>query len=199
MTAFTESVLATQDRLGSRADAWEAVISAVAEAVGVAPARRAPDLPELEPWRDPTSLEHLADTHEGLVEGRQESGTFYTPLSLVGWILDRVLVPGEQAMVLDPACGAGHFLVAAARRLIAQGTAPARAVALVHGVDLDPVAVEITRLRLRALAPDSATEPDVRLADGLGEHPSAPYDVVVGNPPFLGQLRRRTAASATAG
>jgi SAM-dependent methyltransferase len=198
VTAFTESVLATQDRLGSRADAWEAVISAVAEAVGVAPARRAPDLPELEPWRDPTSLEHLADTHEGLVEGRQESGTFYTPLSLVGWILDRVLVPGEQAMVLDPACGAGHFLVAAARRLIAQGTAPARAVALVHGVDLDPVGVAITRLRLRALAPDSATEPDVRLADGLGEHPSAPYDVVVGNPPFLGQLRRRTAASATA-
>lgn len=197
MSAFTESVLSTQRHLGSRAEAWEAVIATVAEALGLASARRAPHLAELEPWRDAASLEHLADTHEALVEGRQESGTFYTPPSLVDWVLDRVLVAGEQASVLDPACGAGHFLVAAARRSIAQGLAPAGAVGLVHGVDLDPVAVQITRLRLRALAPDIGTEPDVRLADGLGEHPGAPYDVVVGNPPFLGQLRRRTAASTT--
>ncbi len=56
----------------------------------------------------------------------------------------------------------------------------------------DPVAIAIARLRLQVLAPGS--EPDVRVGDGLGEHPGAPYDVVVGNPPFHGRLRSRLRA-----
>ena len=193
-----ESVLAAEVALGSRGAAWEAVLATVASAHGLEH-DRGPDLAALEPWRRPAAIEHLGATHESLVAERQGSGTFYTPPALVAWVLDRALpVDGDpHPTVLDPACGAGHFLVAVARRLISRGLHPEEAVGLVHGVDLDPVAVAITRLRLRVLAPTA--EPDVQVRDGLGDHPGAPYDVVLGNPPFLGQLRSRTATARAKG
>ena len=204
MSILAESVLAAERRLGSRALAWDAVLATVAaahdlEGEGEGEGERGADGlagPDLEVWRDPATIEHLAPVHESLVEGRQASGTFYTPLALVDWILDR-LPDDSGARVLDPSCGAGHFLLARARRLVASGVPPEVAVTLVHGVDLDPVAVAITRLRLRALAPhvDPATL-GVQVRDGLHPHPGAPYDAVIGNPPFLGRLRGRVGADA---
>ncbi|UMG92687.1 N-6 DNA methylase [Nocardioides sp. TF02-7] len=124
-------------------------------------------------------------------EGRRERGAFYTPPDLVSWVLDRALGPGV-ARVLDPACGTGHFLVAAARRLGARS---------VHGSDLDPEAVAIARARLLAedptLTPDEVAQ-QVRVADGLTAWDGEQFDAVVGNPPFLGQLRRRTAGRSDA-
>lgn len=192
-----ESVLAAEAALGSRSSAWEAVLATVASAHGLERGRDSmPTLPFLAPWCDPDAIEHLGATHESLVAERQGSGTFYTPPSLVAWVLDRALpvAADTRLSVLDPACGAGHFLVAAARRFIARGLAPGEAVDLVHGVDLDPVAVAISRLRLQVLAPGS--DPHVRIGDGLDSHPGAPYDVVLGNPPFLGRLRSRTTAAS---
>ncbi|GAF80409.1 unnamed protein product, partial [marine sediment metagenome] len=53
---------------------------------------------------------------------RRETGTYYTPLSLVDFVLDQTL-PLEDThpdmTVLDPACGSGTFLVRAYQRLIA--------------------------------------------------------------------------------
>ena len=199
---LTGSVLAAEHLLGSRSAAWDAVLATVAAAHGLGPdLPGTTDLPELAGWGDPGAVEHLGATHEALVDGRQASGTFYTPPELVDWVLDRTLgrIPGRVAgrpSVLDPACGSGHVLVACVRRLVEGGLRPEEAVSLVHGVDLDPVAVAITRLRLRAIAP--GVDPallDVRVGDGLDAHPGAPYDVVVGNPPFLGQLRTRTATA----
>jgi len=122
---------------------------------------------------------------------RRSRGAFYTPPDLVAWILDRALT-GSTARVLDPACGTGHFLVAAARRL--------GDVRAVHGSDLDPEAVRIARLRLQAedpSVPPEEIDTRVRVADGLTawDDPAvgAGFDAVVGNPPFLGQLKRRTA------
>ncbi|WP_323793255.1 N-6 DNA methylase [Nocardioides sp.] len=195
---LAESVLAAERRLGSPQLAWDAVLTTVAAAHDLRPEgeSRPRDLadPALAAWSDPAAIEHLAPVHEALVEGRQASGTFYTPPALVGWILDRFPADPE-ARVLDPACGAGHFLVAHARRLVERGVSPEAAVTLVHGVDLDPVAVSITRLRLRALAPSVDPESlDVRVGDGLHAHAGAPYDAVIGNPPFLGRLRGRVPA-----
>ncbi|MEQ6899478.1 class I SAM-dependent methyltransferase [Nocardioides sp. YIM 152588] len=118
---------------------------------------------------------------------RRARGAFYTPPALVAWILDRALTP-ETRRVLDPACGTGHFLVAAARRL--------GDVRAVHGSDLDPEAVRLARARLAALDPTVPAEEiaaRVRVADGLESWAGEAFDAVVGNPPFLGQLRRRTA------
>ncbi len=53
-------------------------------------------------------------------EDREKTGTYYTPMSLVDFVLDETL-PLEAARssmkVLDPACGSGVFLVKAYQRL----------------------------------------------------------------------------------
>jgi len=142
--------------------------------------------------------EALATAYEdrlvGETEERRSRGAFYTPPELVDWILDRALGvstsstgPTSSARVLDPACGTGHFLVAAARRV---------GVRAVHGSDLDPEAVRIARLRLQAedpSVPAAEIETRVRVADGLTAWEGTTFDAIVGNPPFLGQLKRRTA------
>jgi adenine-specific DNA-methyltransferase len=55
---------------------------------------------------------------------RSELGAFYTPEALVQLMLDRAGLTGPAARtgrVVDPACGAGAFLIEAARRMAAQG------------------------------------------------------------------------------
>ena len=110
---------------------------------------------------------------------RKTTGSYYTPTSLVDCLLDSALQPvldeasketdPEQAIlaltVCDPACGSGHFLVAAARR-IAKRLASVRSGddepspqdvqrALrdvvghcLYGVDLNPMAVELCKVSL---------------------------------------------------
>ncbi|MCZ8133505.1 MAG: N-6 DNA methylase [Rhodobacteraceae bacterium] len=110
---------------------------------------------------------------------RKTTGSYYTPDSLVQALLDTALDPvldkteaeaedPAKALlklsVIDPACGSGHFLLAAARRIAtrlarirAEGT-PAlsdfrhalRDVArcCIHGVDRNPMAVELTKVAL---------------------------------------------------
>lgn len=111
---------------------------------------------------------------------RKTSGSYYTPDSLVQVLLETALEPviestmsanperpAEallQLTVVDPACGSGHFLLAAARRIAghvarleANGTPSAsqyrhalRRVAgrCVYGVDLNPMAVELCKVGL---------------------------------------------------
>ncbi|RMD92333.1 MAG: restriction endonuclease, partial [Alphaproteobacteria bacterium] len=109
---------------------------------------------------------------------RKTTGSYYTPDSLVQALLDTALDPvleeaeaaedPEAALldlsVIDPACGSGHFLIAAAHRIagrlarIRAGGTPAaedRRHALrdvvrtcIHGVDLNPMAVELTKVAL---------------------------------------------------
>ncbi len=98
---------------------------------------------------------------------RKVSGSYYTPDSLVQALLDTTLNPvldkaeaegGAEAIlalnVIDPACGSGHFLLGAARRMatrVAQlrdPDAPDYNAAMrdvvrncIHGVDRNPMAV----------------------------------------------------------
>lgn len=123
-------------------------------------------------------------------DDRRRQGAFYTPPDLVAWVLDHALP--AQGTVLDPACGTGHFLVAAARRL---------GVRAVHGSDLDPEAVRIARECLRAEDPTVSADDIARqvvVADGLTAWEGRRFDAVVGNPPFLGQLRASTAGQSDA-
>ncbi|MFF8979689.1 Eco57I restriction-modification methylase domain-containing protein [Streptomyces cellulosae] len=124
---------------------------------------------------------------------RKKTGSYYTPAPLTETLLDSTLNPviddavkrGEQRAsaesrpdpsdtiveellsltVCDPACGSGHFLVAAARRIAKrvaavrernpEPTAEAMRHALhevvarcVYGVDLNPMAVELAKVSL---------------------------------------------------
>lgn len=193
----------------SRAEGWyDDPLPAVVDAVcGVVAGARALPHPRpyddrlaalLAPWAEPGAGERLGAVYEDLLAARRErrrsAGAFYTPPALVGWVLDRALDPMPDGgpvpapTLLDPACGTGHFLVAAARRL--GGTSG------VHGSDTDEVAVQICRFLLALADPGAdpaAIAARVRVADGLTAWTGQRFDAVVGNPPFLGQLRRRTA------
>ena len=110
---------------------------------------------------------------------RKTTGSYYTPASLVECLLDSALDPvldeaavkpdPEQAIldlkVCDPACGSGHFLVAAARRIanrlaaVRSGDAEPSPQAVQHalrdvvgrclyGVDVNPMAVELCKVSL---------------------------------------------------
>jgi hypothetical protein len=110
---------------------------------------------------------------------RKTSGSYYTPSSLIDLVLDEALDPlldereknkdPEQALlamtVCDPACGSGHFLVAAARRIASRlatvrtgeiDPTPADVEAAMHdvvarciyGVDLNPMAAELAKVSL---------------------------------------------------
>ncbi len=110
---------------------------------------------------------------------RKTTGSYYTPPELISRLLDEALDPviaeakakpePEQALldlkVLDPACGSGHFLIAAAHRIADAlasmregGTEPspeASRAALrevvgncLYGIDINPMAVELCKVSL---------------------------------------------------
>ncbi|WP_093840827.1 Eco57I restriction-modification methylase domain-containing protein [Streptomyces aidingensis] len=109
---------------------------------------------------------------------RKTTGAYYTPVSVIEKLLDEALDPvldryaasGNPRDLLkirfvDPACGSGHVLVAAARRIAHRYAvldtgdpepAPEKVRAAlaevvrhcVHGVDINPLAVEIAKVSL---------------------------------------------------
>ncbi len=117
---------------------------------------------------------------------RKTTGSYYTPTEFITSLLETALDPvlneaarqpdPETAIlsltVLDPACGSGHFLIAAAQRIARRLAAvrsgdpePAPAEVrralrdvisrCVHGVDVNPMAVELCKVNLwlEALVP----------------------------------------------
>lgn len=124
---------------------------------------------------------------------RKQRGAWYTPAHLVDLVADAAVSewasrPREVVRIVDPSCGDGRFLVAAAERLCAEGAA-VEAV----GVDIDSDAADTARQVLLAsgvrhrVVHGDALEMDW---GGLGA-----FDLVIGNPPFLSQM----AASTTRG
>nr|WP_255494873.1 N-6 DNA methylase [Luteibacter sp. Sphag1AF] len=129
----------------------------------------------------------FANAEESKGNARKTSGSYYTPDSLVQELLDSALEPiikqrisgaadPEAALlsitVCDPACGSGHFLLGAARRLAtrlaqlrAQGTPSGEdfrhalrdvVTHCIFGVDRNPMAIELARMSLwlEAMTPD---------------------------------------------
>jgi N-6 DNA Methylase len=140
-----------------------------------------------------SAVDRAFELIDRLGNDRKKTGSYYTPSSLIETLLDSTLDPviddaqkrGEQRAsaagepdpaesivaellsltVCDPACGSGHFLVAAARRIAKrvaavrennpEPTADAVSHALrevaarcVYGVDLNPMAVELAKVSL---------------------------------------------------
>jgi hypothetical protein len=136
---------------------------------------------ELQPQlgADGRSLAFASEVAEQRGNQRKTTGSYYTPDNLVQALLNTALDPVLdktdtesddpskallQLRIIDPACGSGHFLLAAARRIAtrlarirAEGTPSTedfrhalREVArcCIHGVDRNPMAVELTKVAL---------------------------------------------------
>jgi methylase of polypeptide subunit release factors len=130
---------------------------------------------------------------------RKRTGSYYTPAPIVEHVLDQALEPvlGEalaqgkhhpreallRLRICDPACGTGHFLVAAARRMtshlmrvdgeLSAGEAHSLVTCgSIFGVDLNPVAAELCRAMLwllggRTLEDLDAVRANIRCGNAL--------------------------------
>lgn len=110
---------------------------------------------------------------------RTALGAWFTPPAVARALVATVDHGGPVGSVLDPACGGGAFLLAAHE---------AYPDARLAGRDVDPVAVEATQTALQLAG---CGEIDAEVGDGLAVG-GGRYDLVVGNPPFLSQLRTAT-------
>jgi SAM-dependent methyltransferase len=117
-------------------------------------------------------------------------GAFYTPPEIVRLILELVLRPqcGAKASpprILDPACGAGEFLLEAYHRLAA-ATGHATARQAIFGIDIDPAAVATARSRLQAID-NLFPARHIACSSALTDDPFAfgAFDAIVGNPPYI--------------
>lgn len=160
---------------------------------GRSPGSEVGEVPELDGPYD------LGPLHERLVVGRERArrGAWYTPRWLAEELVARAV--GERGVVADASCGGGVFLLAAADHLASQGHAPAEVIDQLWGCDIDPQAVAVAEAALwwwsaRAGDPTSAAERLV-VGDALVEVSIPAVSAVVGNPPFLGQLRSGTTMS----
>lgn len=114
------------------------------------------------------------DPNKARGNARKSTGSYYTPVCLVEQVLNTALDPlleqcrteGElfRLRVIDPACGSGHFLLGAARRMaemlaaIRAGGPYTQEVFLkamhdvvsrcIYGVDINPMAIELVRMNL---------------------------------------------------
>ena len=116
-----------------------------------------------------------------LMEGdKSRLGLYYTPEPVVREIIERVVVPG--LFFLDPCCGTGDFLLAAA----AKAGDPLN----IYGIDIDPIAVNLAKMNLMLRFPDIEFNPNIYCADFLLDIPDAgiadfpEFDCIATNPPW---------------
>ena len=145
---------------------------------------------------------------------RKAQGEFYTPPSIVRYMLDRLELAPEDA-VLDPACGSGTFLIERyqqavgedADRGIASYDDACMAVERIAGNDLNPFSAVLTQIQilwhLLSFGPEVRSQgfPPIHVAERanslvptslrdqsttrFGDIDVPGYAAVVGNPPYV--------------
>lgn len=127
---------------------------------------------------------------------RRSQGVFYTPSDLAEWITRETYGPllrswdghSRPPRVLDPACGGGVFLQAAAKLLQARcrelSLSPAaelRAMnGAIFGIEVAAKEAITTRERLK-----SFPGVNVHQGDALSENLTSDFDAIIGNPPYV--------------
>jgi SAM-dependent methyltransferase len=118
----------------------------------------------------------------------------------------------DEIRVLDPACGSGHFITAAANVLARVKASIMLALDLtpnmygikrtvisknIFGVDIDEIAVEVAKLRLWLSIISEATTKDIKSGEHIETLPNIDFNIVAGNS-LVGQLNEKLYLSLSA-
>lgn len=162
------------------------------------------------------TVDHLGTAWEQLlaVSDRRTHGAHFTPRRVADRVAELALTqrgaaiddansetrgPTKELRIWDPSCGGGAFLLAAARWLdVHTDHDRGSVVGAMYASDIDSTAVSVCDAALELWCGGSA-RPTTAVGDALLDLPPdwpADLDVVVGNPPFLGQLTSDTTRSA---
>ncbi len=150
---------------------------------------------------DVADTRFLGDLYQDLSEeARKRYALLQTPEFVEEFILDYTLNPALETFdlvdfrMIDPTCGSGHFLLGAFHRLLARWEQEkpglpreeqvGRALASVHGIDINPFAIAITRFRLLAAALVACGR--TRITDA----PAFPLNLAAGDSLLLGRVQR---------
>lgn len=116
---------------------------------------------------------------------KRKSGQYYTPESFAERLVENLknkINQKETAAVLDPACGDGSFLIAAAKYFNLDN---------IYGYDIDVYALLVSAVRLVSLYPGKGW-PKLKKSNYLLEENSDKFDLIVGNPPYRVNLDELT-------
>lgn len=136
---------------------------------------------------------------------RKARGAFFTPPEIADYLAHWAIGRNAKARVLDPTCGDGVFLLAAGRTLLAAGRKSGDPSGQLVGIDLHAP----TLSRASDLLAEEGLDAHLETADFFTVAPPgelfanhAPFDAVIGNPPFVryqqhvGEARRLSAQAA---
>jgi tRNA1(Val) A37 N6-methylase TrmN6 len=135
-------------------------------------------------------VEHdwLGALYQGLTEegNRSTIGSYYTSREVIQDSLSSITSDGRR--FIDPCCGSGRYLIAAARVL---GCKPHD----LYGYDIDPVAIRIARINLFLEFIEEEFSPNIKEMDAISELATGDlfcetndllgtFDIVATNPPW---------------
>lgn len=113
-------------------------------------------------------------------QSRKLRGGYYTPLPVARW-LSRWAIRKSSDRILEPSCGNGMFLRAAAQVLSAEHSLFERGIHQITGIELS--ALEACKAADAVGDAGDVFESD--FFDWVGKVPPQSFDVVLGNPPFI--------------
>ena len=117
-----------------------------------------------------------------LNEGK-DGGTFYTPASVVRYMVEVIKPEAGEKMFLDPACGSGGMFVQAARYMHRHNKDADRMKFRCYGVEKEPDTVKLAKMNLIL----NNVRGDITEANSFYSNPYdavGKFDYVMANPPF---------------
>ena len=143
----------------------------------------------------------LGEVYENLIAHPKTQGAYYTPGFITKYIVEKTIGPLLQdkspdglldIKILDPAMGAGAFLLEALNYLesaVSNMPEPSQICKCLYGADIDPLAVDAARLSVWIAAgcrvEYSLLKQNLQCKDSLLEDWTESYDAIIGNPPYL--------------
>ena len=121
----------------------------------------------------------LAERIDGAA-ARKARGAFFTPPVMAKFLCE-TLIASPSDCILEPACGEGEFIEAAARRLAVLGCRPSEADGQLLGCELHQATADAAYERLSA----QGIRPKITVGDFFAQEPVALADTVAGNPPYV--------------